>query len=88
MPARFKRESGRPAIERTRVPGNIDLLLFVIGFGVGAGCTIALGFSFLEDHERRVVLPLTFASAAVAGVLVGWAFSSFTHFARMTDVAS
>ena len=69
------------------MPGNTDLLLFIIGFGVGAGCTVALGLSFLEDHERRYVLPLTAVGATIAGVLVGWAFSSFTHFARMTDAS-
>ena len=70
------------------MPGNTDLTLFVIGFGVGAGCAVALGLSFLEDHDRRLVLPITAAGAVVAGVLVGWAFSSFTHFARMTEVPS
>jgi len=79
---------GPATSKRTAVPGNTDLLLFVIGFGVGAGCMVALGLSFLEDHERRYVLPLTVVGAAIAGVLVGWAFSSFTHFARMTDVSS
>jgi hypothetical protein len=70
------------------VPGNTDLILFVIGFGVGAGCSVALGLSFLEDHERRVVLPITVVGAVIAGLLVGWAFSYFTHFARMTEVSS
>ena len=64
---------------------NLDPLLFFIGFGVGAGCTIALGLSFLEDHERRVVIPLTAVGATIGGLLCGWAFSSFTHFARMTN---
>lgn len=64
---------------------NLDPLLFVIGFGVGAGCIVALGLSFLEDHERGAVIPWTVAGATIGGLLCGWAFSSFTHFARMTN---
>jgi hypothetical protein len=70
------------------VPGNVDLLLFVIGFAVGAGCMVALGLSFLEDHERRFVIPLTVLGATIGGLLAGWALSSFTHFARMTNFSS
>lgn len=68
------------------MPGNLDPVLFTIGFAVGAGCVLALGFSFLADHERGLVLPVTISGALVAGVLAGWALSSFTQFARMTDV--
>jgi hypothetical protein len=66
------------------VPGNVDAVLFGVGFLVGAGSIGALGISLLEDHPRRVILPITVLGAVCGGVLVGWALNAFVHFAGRT----
>jgi len=64
------------------MPGNVDAVLFITGFAVAAACIGVLGHSLTEDHPRRIVLPITIASAVVSGALVGWAFDYFFHFAQ------
>ena len=66
------------------MPGNIDAVLLVVGFLLGAGPVVMLGVSLLDDHERRFVLPATAFSAIVCGAAVAWAFDYFVHFARAT----
>ena len=64
------------------MPGNVDLILFLTGFAVGAGSVAALGHSLLEDHDRRRVIPATVVSAVVFGLLVGWCLMYFAHWAK------
>jgi len=59
-------------------------MFYAVGFILGAGCVTALGMSLLEDHDRRVVLPITAVCAVVSGVLTAWAFNYFIHFASKT----
>ncbi len=59
-------------------------MFYVVGFILGAGCVTMLGVSLLEDHERRVVVPITAVCALVSGVLTAWAFDYFIHFASRT----
>lgn len=66
------------------MPGNVDAILFITGFVVGAGCCVMLGTSLLEDHDRRIVIPATVASALFGGGLLGWGLNYFFHFAQMT----
>jgi hypothetical protein len=65
------------------VPGNVDAILLTVGFLVGAAPIVMLGISLLDDHERRVVVPATVASALASGVIVAWALNYFVHFARL-----
>jgi hypothetical protein len=53
----------------------------VIGFVIGAGYVAMLGRSFLDDHDRRIVVPVTAVGAVLAGLLAGWAFDFFVHYA-------
>ena len=69
------------------MPGNIDAVLFVTGFLVGAGCCIMLGVSLAEDYDRRIVIPATIVSALLGGAILGWGFNYFFHFAQMTGPA-
>lgn len=62
--------------------GNIDIVLFGTGFIVGAGCVVMLGVSLLEDHPRQRILPATIAGALVSGLILGWSFNYFFHFAQ------
>ncbi len=64
------------------MPGNIDAALFGTGFIVGAACVVMLGVSMLEDNDRRIVLPSTIAGALVSGLILGWSFNYFFHFAQ------
>jgi hypothetical protein len=64
------------------VPGNINAVLFVTGFAVGAGCIVMFGISMLEDHERRVVLPATIVGAILSGGILGWSFDYFFHWSQ------
>jgi hypothetical protein len=66
------------------VPGNVDAILLTVGFLAGAGPVVMLGISLLEDHERRIVVPATVASALVCGGIVAWALNYFVHFAGLT----
>ena len=66
------------------MPGNVDVILFLTGFVVGAGCCIMLGASLVEDHDRRIVIPATIVSALVSGGLLGWGLNYFFHFAQLT----
>ena len=64
------------------MPGNIDAVLFITGFAVGAGCIIMFGNAMLEDHDRRYVLPATIAGALLCGGILGWSFNYFFHWAQ------
>jgi predicted benzoate:H+ symporter BenE len=64
------------------MPGNISMVLLTVGFIVGAAPIVMLGVSLLEDHERRLVLPATIASALVCGALVAFSLNYFFHFAN------
>jgi len=66
------------------VPGNIDVIMLAVGFAVGAAPVVMLGNSLLEDHERRIVVPVTAACAVLSGAVVAWALNYFYHFARST----
>ncbi len=66
------------------MPGNVNVTLLVVGFLVGAAPIVMLGASMLDDHERRIVVPVTAVSALLSGVAVGWALEYFVHFARST----
>jgi hypothetical protein len=61
------------------VPGNIDLIVLAVGFAL-----VMLGNSLLEDHERRVVVPVTAVCALLSGAVVAWALNVFFYFARGT----
>ncbi len=65
------------------MPGNVDVVLFSVGFIVGAGCIVMLGGSLLEDHDRRIIIPATIASALICGGILGWSFNYFFHFAQL-----
>jgi hypothetical protein len=64
------------------MPGNIDVVLFGTGFIIGAGCVVMLGVSLLEDHDGRIILPSTIAGALLSGLVLGWSFNYFFHFAQ------
>ena len=64
------------------MPGNIDAVLFITGFAVGAGCIVMFGIAMLEDHPRRIVLPATVAGALLCGGILGWSFNYFFHWAQ------
>jgi hypothetical protein len=64
------------------VPGNVDLVLFSTGFIVGAACIIMLGGSMVEEHGKRIVVPVTIAGALISGGILGWSFNYFFHFAQ------
>ena len=64
------------------MPGNIDAVLFITGFAVGAGCIVMFGIAMLEDHPRRIVLPATVAGALLCGGISGWSFNYFFHWAQ------
>jgi hypothetical protein len=64
------------------MPGNIDAVLFTTGFVVAAGCVLMLGGSLAQDHDKRVVVPVTIACALLAGGIAGWSFNYFFHFAQ------
>ena len=64
------------------MPGNIDVVLFGTGFIVGAGCVVMLGLSLLDDHDERIILPSTIAGALLSGLVLGWSFNYFFHFAQ------
>lgn len=64
------------------MPGNVDAVLFVTGFAVGAACILMLGFSLAEEHGRRRILPATIAGALVAGVILGWSLNYFFHWSQ------
>lgn len=64
------------------MPGNIDAILFVTGFVVGAACIIMLGVSMLEDHDRHFVLPATIVGAILSGGILGWSFDYFFHWSQ------
>ena len=66
------------------MPGNVDAILVITGFLVGAGCCIMLGISLLEDYDRRIIIPLTVVSALIGGGLLGWGLNYFFHFAQLT----
>ncbi len=61
------------------MPGNIDLIVLAVGFAL-----VMLGNSLLEDHERRVVVPVTAVCALLSGAVVAWALNVFFYFARGT----
>ena len=65
------------------MPGNIDLVLFTVGFIVGAACIIMLGGSMMDDHDKRFVVPATIVGAILSGGVFGWSFNYFFHFAQM-----
>ncbi len=56
-------------------------MLFAVGFVLGAGCVTALGVSLLEDHDRRLIIPVTVLTALACGLGVGWALNYFVHWA-------
>jgi hypothetical protein len=56
--------------------------MFGTGFVVGAACFIMLGASLAEDHDRRVVWPITIVCALLAGGILGWCFNYFIHWAQ------
>jgi hypothetical protein len=58
------------------------MVLFAVGFLVGAGCVVMLGGSMMEDHDRRIVIPATIAGALLAGGILGWSFNYFFHYAQ------
>jgi triosephosphate isomerase len=62
--------------------GNVDAVLFTVGFIVGAACIVMLGGSLLEDHDKRIVVPATVVGAIVGGGILGWSFNYFFHFAQ------
>jgi len=62
----------------------MDPAIVIVGFLVGAAPVAMLGRSFLEDHDRRKVVPVTVAGALVCGVVVAWSLNEFVHFAQMT----
>ena len=62
--------------------GNIDIVLFGTGFVVGAGCIVMLATSLLEEHPKRVILPPAIAGALVSGLILGWSFNYFFHYAQ------
>jgi hypothetical protein len=64
------------------MPGNIDAVLFITGFAVGAGCIVMFGIAMLEDHPRRIVLPATIAGALLSGSILGWSLNYFLHWAQ------
>ena len=64
------------------MPGDIDAVLTITGFVVGAGCIGMLGHSLLDDHDRRVVVPATIAGALLGGGILGWSLNYFFHFAQ------
>jgi len=66
------------------MPGNVDAILFIAGFVVGAGCIVMLGGSLMEDHDKRIVVPATIAGAVIGGGILGWAFNYFFHFSQLT----
>jgi hypothetical protein len=61
---------------------EIDPVLFMTGFVVGAACVIMLGGSMVEEHGKRIVVPVTIAGALVSGGILGWCFNYFFHFAQ------
>jgi hypothetical protein len=60
----------------------IDPVLFIAGFVVGAGCIVMLGVSLLDDYHRKFVLPATVAGALACGLVLGWSFNYFLHWAQ------
>ena len=60
----------------------IDPVLFIAGFVVGAGCIVMLGVSLLDDHDRKYVLPATVVGAVFSGLVLGWSFNYFLHWAQ------
>ena len=66
------------------MPGNVDAVLFTVGFIVGAACIIMLGGSMMEDHDRRIVVPATVVGAILSGGVCGWSFNYFFHFAQLS----
>ena len=64
------------------MPGNIDAVLSITGFVVGAACIGMLGQALLDDYDRRIVIPATIAGAIVGGGILGWSFNYFFHFAQ------
>ena len=59
-----------------------DIVLFSVGFIVGAACIIMLGGSLMEDHDKRIVVPATIVCALIGGGIVGWSLNYFFHFAQ------
>jgi predicted MFS family arabinose efflux permease len=66
------------------MPGNVDALLTIVGFVVGAAPVVMLGLSLTEDYDRRRVLPITAVAAAISGIVVAWCLDYFFHFASRT----
>ncbi len=66
------------------MPGNIDAVLLVAGFLLGAAPVVMLGNSLLEDHPRRVIVPITAVSALACGAVLAWAVDVWFHFATRT----
>jgi hypothetical protein len=64
------------------MPGNVDALLFIVGFVVGGACIGALGLSLADDYPRRFVLPATIAAIVACGTILGWSLVFFLHWAR------
>ena len=64
------------------MPGNVDFVLFTVGFCVGAGCFIMLGRSMMADHDKRMVVPATIVGALLGGGILGWSFNYFFHYAQ------
>ncbi len=64
------------------MPANGDVVLFTVGFIVGAACIVMLGGSLSEDHDKRIVVPATIVCAVIGGGIVGWSFNYFFHFAQ------
>jgi hypothetical protein len=67
------------------MPGNVDLLLFVVGFIVGGGCVAAIGHEMRHEYDQRRVILITGGCALLAGLLAGWALDYFYHFAQVTS---
>ncbi|HEY5350057.1 MAG TPA: hypothetical protein VIJ64_09995 [Candidatus Lustribacter sp.] len=64
------------------MPGNVDAVLFTVGFIVGAACIVMLGGSLMEDHDKRIVVPAMVVGAIISGGILGWSFNYFFHFAQ------
>ena len=64
------------------MPGNIDAILSITGFVVGAACIGILGVSLLEDYDRRIIIPSTIAGALLGGGILGWSLNYFFHYAQ------
>jgi ABC-type uncharacterized transport system permease subunit len=60
-----------------------DPVLFIAGFIIGGGCIVMLGGSMMDDHDRRIVVPVTSVCALLVGGIVGWSFNYFFHYASM-----